>query len=158
MGKDSKRVFEFGPFRVDVGEARLIRDGETVPLWPKAFEILRVLVESQGRVLSKEELMSRVWPDTFVEENNLTVNISALRKALGEGAGGAKYIETVPRRGYRFVAEVCELADDDGDLILTRQTVSSIIIEEEEAESATEAIGQARAPVALAASPAAPLM
>jgi DNA-binding winged-HTH domains len=142
MRKDSKQVFEFGPFRVDVEEARLSRDGETVPLWPKAFEILRLLVESQGRVLSKDELMSRVWPDTFVEENNLTVNMSALRKALGEGVNGAKYIETIPRRGYRFVAEVCELTDAGAPLILTRQTVSSIVIEEEEEEDSKAVAGK----------------
>jgi DNA-binding winged helix-turn-helix (wHTH) protein/TolB-like protein/Flp pilus assembly protein TadD len=142
MSKDSKQVFEFGPFRVDVEESRLIRDGESVPLWPKAFEILRVLVESRGRMLTKDELMSRVWPDTFVEENNLTVNMSALRKALGEGVNGAKYIETIPRRGYRFVAEVCELTDAGAPLILTRQTVSSIIIEEEEEEDSKEVAGK----------------
>src|ERR1051325_1732336 len=98
-------------------------------------------------------MMSRGWPDTFVEENNLTVNISALRKALGEG--GAKYIETVPRRGYRFVAEVCELADDPGDLMLSRQTVSSIVIEEEEEEISAAAAGQGSAQPWLAASHAA---
>src|ERR1041384_6560338 len=103
MSKVSHQIFEFGRFHLDAEQSRLTCDNETVPLPPKVFEILRVLVESHGRVVSKEELMSRVWPDTFVEENNLTVNISALRKALGEG--GAKYIETVPRRGYRFVAE-----------------------------------------------------
>jgi DNA-binding winged helix-turn-helix (wHTH) protein/TolB-like protein/Flp pilus assembly protein TadD len=98
--------YAFGPFLLDTRERRLLRDGEVVPLTPKALDLLQVLVENQGHLLLKEELLQRVWPDTIVEENNLTVTISALRKALGEGSMNREYIETVPRRGYRFVADL----------------------------------------------------
>src|SRR5687768_8652850 len=98
-------VYAFGPFRLDTRERRLLRDGEVVPLTLKAFDLLQVLVENQGHLLQKEELLRRVWPDAVVEENNLTVTIAAIRKALGEGPTDRHYIETVPRRGYRFVAE-----------------------------------------------------
>ncbi len=98
-------IYKFGAFQLDPGEHRLVRDGAEVCLQPKAFEILRVLVEQAGRLLTKEELLSRVWPDALVEENNLNKNISLLRKAL-ECSGGKCHIETIPRVGYRFVAEV----------------------------------------------------
>jgi DNA-binding winged helix-turn-helix (wHTH) protein/Tfp pilus assembly protein PilF len=84
----------------------LLRDGQTVPLTPKAFDLLSTLVEQPGHLFEKETLLKLVWPDSFVEDNNLADNISRLRKALGEGNGGQKFIETVPKRGYRFVAEV----------------------------------------------------
>src|SRR6185369_3694071 len=87
------------------------REGEVVPLTPKVFDILLALVENSGQVVSKEDLMKRVWPSTFVEEGNLTQNISLLRKALGESTGGVQFIETVPRRGYRFVGDVSETSE-----------------------------------------------
>src|SRR6185295_12233215 len=90
----------------------LLREGEPVPLTPKVFDILVTLVEHGGQVVAKDDLMKRVWPNTFVEEGNLTQNISLLRKALGETAGGVQFIETVPRRGYRFVAETVETSGD----------------------------------------------
>ncbi|HEX5887079.1 MAG TPA: transcriptional regulator, partial [Pyrinomonadaceae bacterium] len=93
-----------------MAERVLLRDGEIVPLTPKVFDILMTLVENSGQVVSKESLMKRVWPDTYVEEGNLTQNISLLRKALGESPGGVQFIETVPRRGYRFVAAISEKA------------------------------------------------
>ena len=109
MMKDrAKRYYVFGAFRIDVGERLLFGDKGVVALTPKAFETLLVLVENSGHVLSKEELMKKVWPDSFVEENNLAQNISMLRKALDEEGSGQKYIETVPKRGYRFVADVRE--------------------------------------------------
>lgn len=92
----------FGPFRFDPGKRLLWRGDELVPLPPRALDLLAVLVAERGDVVTKEELLSRVWPDTFVEEANLSVNVSILRKALGREASGADYIETVPRRGYRF--------------------------------------------------------
>jgi DNA-binding winged helix-turn-helix (wHTH) protein/TolB-like protein/Flp pilus assembly protein TadD len=98
-------VYAFGPFRLETGERRLQRDGQVVPLTLKAFDLLQVLVENQGRLMRKEELIRRVWPDAVVEENNLTVTIAALRKALDEGPTDRLYIETVPRQGYRFVAD-----------------------------------------------------
>lgn len=101
----SARTYEFANFRIDVADCALLQDGRPVPLTPKAFDTLLLLVESRGRLLEKEVMMERLWPGTFVEEANLANNISLLRKALGESANA---IQTVPRRGYRFVAEVQE--------------------------------------------------
>jgi DNA-binding winged helix-turn-helix (wHTH) protein/pimeloyl-ACP methyl ester carboxylesterase len=99
-------VFEFGDFRLDVRERRLLRGGQPVPLTQKALETLRVLLERSGRLVTKDELMQYVWPDTVVEENNLNQNISVIRRALGEHTTGPRFIETVPGVGYRFVASV----------------------------------------------------
>ncbi len=111
MGEHFQHFYEFGRFRIRTGERVLLRDHEPVPLTPKVFDILLALVESSGEVISKEGLMKKVWPDSFVEEGNLTQNISLLRKALGQGQNGHQYIETVARRGYRFVADVRESLD-----------------------------------------------
>lgn len=113
MEKKLKGLYEFADFRLDAEERLLLRAGEVVPLPPKAFDLLLALVEQPSHLLEKEVLLKTVWPDTFVEENNLADNISRLRKTLGEGEHGLKFIETVPRRGYRFVAEVKELNDAD---------------------------------------------
>src|SRR5438045_6033419 len=109
----SQYFFEFGPFRIDIAKRLLRRDGEVVPLTPKTFDLLLALIECRGEVVSKEELMKRVWPDSFVEDGNLTYNISVLRKALGERAGEHHYIVTVPGRGYQFVATVSTARDQD---------------------------------------------
>lgn len=106
MARQPAYLYEFGPFRLDAAERLLSRDGEAVPLSPKAFDLLLALVERQGRLLEKTELMKLVWPDTFVEEANLSYTISMIRKALGEGAATQQFIETVPKHGYRFIAEV----------------------------------------------------
>ena len=106
MTLDARAVFEFGAFRLEVGERRLLRDGRPVPLRTKVFDTLQVLLENAGRLLTKDELMKSIWPDSTVEENNLNHNISVLRRALGERATGQTFIETVPRVGYRFVSEV----------------------------------------------------
>jgi DNA-binding winged helix-turn-helix (wHTH) protein len=108
MKAQPKRFYVFGLFRLDVTERVLSGHQGIVALTPKAFDTLLILVENSGHVLSKDELMEKVWPDSFVEENNLAQNISMLRKALGEESGGQRFIETVPKRGYRFVAEVRE--------------------------------------------------
>ena len=108
MVQQDSHTYEFGRFRLKVAERVLLREGEPVPLTPKVFDILVTLVENGGQVVAKDDLMKRVWPNTFVEEGNLTQNISLLRKALGETPGGVQFIETVPRRGYRFVAETSE--------------------------------------------------
>lgn len=113
MGQQDNHSYEFGRFRLNVAERILLREGELVPLTPKVFDILVTLVEHGGQVVAKDDLMKRVWPNTFVEEGNLTQNISLLRKALGETPGGAQFIETVPRRGYRFVAETSQSWNDD---------------------------------------------
>ncbi|HEY2933621.1 MAG TPA: tetratricopeptide repeat protein [Acidobacteriota bacterium] len=100
------RSYEFDPFRIDLTKRVLLREGCLVALPPKAFDLLEVLVQNSGRLMSKDDLMQTVWPDTFVEEGNLTHNISLLRKALGERPGDHRYVVTVPGRGYRFVADV----------------------------------------------------
>jgi DNA-binding winged helix-turn-helix (wHTH) protein/TolB-like protein/Tfp pilus assembly protein PilF len=105
MGQQENHSYDFGRFRLKTAERVLLREGEPVPLTPKVFDILVTLVEHGGQVVAKDDLMKRVWPNTFVEEGNLTQNISLLRKALGESPGGVQFIETVPRRGYRFVAD-----------------------------------------------------
>ncbi|MFL6334408.1 MAG: alpha/beta fold hydrolase [Pyrinomonadaceae bacterium] len=104
------RTYTFGPFVLDTREGALLREGRAVQLTPKAFETLLVLVERSGHCIGKDELMRRVWPDSFVEENNLSQNISQLRRAL-QTEGAAQYIETVPRRGYRFNAPVAVTED-----------------------------------------------
>lgn len=102
-------VYEFGPYRLGNVKRALLRDGEPVPLTRKALEMLTLLVQHRGRVLEKDELLQRLWADTVVEEANLTQNIYLLRKALGQCARGQSFIETVPKRGYRFVADVKEV-------------------------------------------------
>ena len=104
MGNPAGR--QFGPFLIDVGERMLRRDGELVPLTPKAFDVLVALLEKPGQLILKEQLLQKVWPDTFVEESNLAYNIFALRKALGDTAENSRYIETVSKKGYRFRASV----------------------------------------------------
>jgi len=118
MDGDSSNSYEFKGFRIDGGR-RLVfdNDGETVPLTPKVFDLLLFLVENRGKMLAKDEIMSAVWPDTIVEESNLTQNVSILRRALGDARGDNGFIVTVPGRGYKFVADVqSDTADqDDGD-------------------------------------------
>jgi DNA-binding winged helix-turn-helix (wHTH) protein/TolB-like protein len=108
MGREIKYFYEFGPFRIDMGERLLLRNGGVIPLTAKVFDTLLVLVQNSGHTLEKEELLQKVWPDTFVEDGNLAQNISVLRKALGDNASDTRYIETIPRRGYRFIADVRE--------------------------------------------------
>jgi DNA-binding winged helix-turn-helix (wHTH) protein len=105
-GGDTQPVYEFDRFRLEIAEQRLLRDGVPVPLPPKEFETLRLLVEQSGRLVSKRLLLDRVWAGTFVGDDTIAQRISVLRKALGEGTSGSNFIETVPKRGYRFVAQV----------------------------------------------------
>jgi DNA-binding winged helix-turn-helix (wHTH) protein/tetratricopeptide (TPR) repeat protein len=105
-GQKTGQVYAFGPFRLDAERALLLREGETVSIAPKALQILMVLIRHNKEVVTKDDLMKAVWPDTFVEEANLSRNIFLLRKALGEGPQDHEYIVTVPRRGYRFAADV----------------------------------------------------
>ena len=107
-----KHFYRFGDFTVDTDQRILLRKGSVVALRPKVFETLLILVENSGRLVKKEELMSRLWPDSFVEESNLTFNIKELRKALADDARQPRYIETVARRGYRFIAKVEEVLSD----------------------------------------------
>src|SRR5580765_5196966 len=114
MSLIQKEIYDFGPFTVDPGERVAFRDGKPLILTPKVFDTLLCLLRNRGRVLSKDEILQEVWPDTFVEEVNLAVNISTLRKALGESAQEARFIATVPGRGYRFVAAVSASVTEQG--------------------------------------------
>ena len=114
MPLQTLHFYAFGPYRLDSEKRVLVRDGTPVPLTPKATEMLLVLVEHAGHMVDKDTLINRVWPDAFVEEGNLNKNIFFLRKALGEWQGGREYIETVPKRGYRFVAPVSEVTHAEG--------------------------------------------
>lgn len=105
-GKDLYDLYEFGPFRLDTAQRLLLRENQPIPLQPKAFETLLVLVRNSEKVVLKDELLNAVWSDTFVEESNLSQNIFVLRKALGDVDGGRRYIITVPGRGYRFAETV----------------------------------------------------
>ncbi|MGC2301291.1 MAG: tetratricopeptide repeat protein [Acidobacteriaceae bacterium] len=113
MAHGFNRLYEFGPFQVDQQKLQLWRHGSIVPLPPKAAEILLVLVARSGETVSKDELMHAVWPDSWVEESNLTQNIFLLRKALGESAQDSSYIITIPGRGYRLAAEVRQVDNVD---------------------------------------------
>ena len=106
MPMETQVLYEFGEFRLNPAEHSLLCDGKPVPLTPKSFEILVTLIERQGRLVTKDELMKKIWPDSFVEEANLSVNVSALRKALGDTPEHQQFIETVPKLGYRFIARV----------------------------------------------------
>jgi YD repeat-containing protein len=110
MLRSDRHFYEFGPFRLDPADRLLLRDGQHIPLTPKAFETLLILVENSGRVIDKDELLKKIWPDTVVEEVNLAKNVSYLRKILS-GEEAAQYIETIPKRGYRFVAIVKDVPD-----------------------------------------------
>lgn len=129
MQMENQLFYEFGPFQLDVQKHRLLREGEIIPLTPKAVETLLMLVQHQGKLVERDELMNTVWQDAFVEDSNLTVTISMLRKVL-EQTGEGKYIETVPRLGYRFVASVREVIDDGSVIALEKRTQAQIVIEE----------------------------
>lgn len=144
MSSPEKRVFEFGPFRLDPAEHVLLRDGEAVPLRPKEFDVLLALVGNHRHVLTKEELLEAVWPNQFIEEGNLNRQISTLRRVLGDTSDEPQYVQTVPKVGYRFVASVreivardavvVELRDQSSDLVIERHTVARIVTEEDEAK------------------------
>ena len=106
MERQAEHYYAFGPFRLEPEQGRLLRDGLVVPLPPKTFALLLALVRNHGRLVDKEALIQELWPDAFVEEANLTFHVSVLRKTLGESAQGGGYIETAPKRGYRFRAAV----------------------------------------------------
>ncbi|MFN0112406.1 MAG: winged helix-turn-helix domain-containing tetratricopeptide repeat protein, partial [Blastocatellia bacterium] len=127
MSLSDKQIYEFGPFALDPAERILRLAGAPVPLEPKAFDTLVVLVERSGRLVEKEELLRQVWPGTFVEEVNLARNISVLRKALAQGFAEQPCIETVPKHGYRFIAVVTPTLPE---LVIT-ETTTSLTVEEE---------------------------
>src|ERR1700731_1012218 len=114
MSTSVKQLYEFGAFQLDPSERLLLGAGHPIPITPKAFDLLVVLVERAGHLVDKEELLKAVWPGSFVEEGNLAVTVSALRKALNDDRGQHRYIETVSKRGYRFVADVKEIGEPEG--------------------------------------------
>lgn len=132
MHQQSESVYEFGSFRVDSLKRVLLREGEMVPLTSKSLDTLLVLVQNRGQVVSKDDLMKTLWPDTVVEENNLTQQIAMLRKALGERAKEHRYIVTVPGRGYSFVADVIIPKDGESDLIVEQHIRSRITVDVED--------------------------
>ncbi|HRH41497.1 MAG TPA: winged helix-turn-helix domain-containing protein [Pyrinomonadaceae bacterium] len=113
MNKLSKRFYQFDSFRVDATERQLWQDGKHIALTPKVFDILLVLLENKGQTVEKDELIKKVWADTFVEEGSLNRNISTLRKALGDDSTEQKFIKTLPKRGYRFTTKVEEIVEEE---------------------------------------------
>lgn len=115
---EKQPVYQFGEFRLDPSQKILLRDGQHVHLELKSFLVLLALVEAQGRVLGKNELMKKIWPETFVEEGSLTKNISRLRKVLSKGNESADFIETIAKVGYRFIAPLIRIEDAKAELLL----------------------------------------
>ncbi|MBD0325166.1 MAG: PD40 domain-containing protein [Pyrinomonadaceae bacterium] len=134
METETRHLYEFGDFCLDATERRLLRRGQPVQLTPKALETLLYLVNRSGRVVEKDELLRAVWPDTFVEEATLAQNIFTLRKALGQGRDTEQYIETIPKRGYRFIHSVRQLRDEGTTLVVEQHTRTHVVREEEETE------------------------
>ena len=134
MTRTSALRYEFGKFGLDPEERLLLHEGNSLSLAPKVFETLHLLVQHSGHVLGKEELLEKIWPDSFVEETNLAQNISILRKVLNEGKGATKFIETVPKIGYRFVAPVNVIPKESGEIIIRERTRARIVVEEDDDE------------------------
>jgi Tol biopolymer transport system component/DNA-binding winged helix-turn-helix (wHTH) protein len=143
MSKQIKHFYEFGEFRLDLNERILLRQNKVVALTPKAFETLLILVQHSGHIVEKDFLMNKIWPDTFVEEVSLARNVSALRKALGESNGSIQYIETFPKRGYRFVVAVSEHIEEDTKRNVSHDLVIHSSIEEVSATGSLNETGQA---------------
>jgi DNA-binding winged helix-turn-helix (wHTH) protein/TolB-like protein/Flp pilus assembly protein TadD len=138
MQKLPRHFYEFGHFRLDPGKRLLLRDGEVIPLAPKAFEMLLTLIENNERMLQKDELLETLWPGCIVEESNLTQTIYLIRRALAEGAAEQPYIETIPKRGYRFVAPV-EMIRESGALeAIPEPDLTKTVDEVPQAEFETE--------------------
>jgi DNA-binding winged helix-turn-helix (wHTH) protein/TolB-like protein/Tfp pilus assembly protein PilF len=152
MSRPARRLYEFGPFRLDSAEHVLLRDGEPVALRPKEFAVLLALVENHGHVLTKDELLQGVWSGQLVEEGNLNRQISTLRRALGETSDGPQYVETIPKVGYRFVAPVREIRDPGADMVIERHTIARIVTEEEEVANGGDVFDSSLEPKALPAS------
>jgi serine/threonine-protein kinase len=134
MSQPKRQIYQFDNFRLDTAERLLLRDGEPVTLPSKAFDLLLVLIESSGRLVEKDELYQRIWADQIVEESNLTVQMSAIRKALGERRNNPRYIVTVAGHGYRFIGEVVRVSED-AEVVIETETLSRIFIEEAEIDS-----------------------
>jgi DNA-binding winged helix-turn-helix (wHTH) protein/tetratricopeptide (TPR) repeat protein len=138
MAAGSRVLYEFGAFRIDPERQLLLRDDQPVPVTPKVFETLLILVRRSGELVTREELMGELWPDTFVEESNLSQNIFMLRKALGDTADERRHIVTVPGRGYRFSADV-RLTQPSGEaIVMASHTRSQVVVEQTESDSPKE--------------------
>jgi DNA-binding winged helix-turn-helix (wHTH) protein/TolB-like protein/Flp pilus assembly protein TadD len=129
MLEQKQQVYGFDNFRLDVSNRQLLHDGRRVALPAKAFDMLVVLIENGGRLIGKDEFFSRVWPDQIVEESNLTVQVSAIRKALGEHRDNPRYIVTVPGHGYRFTGNVLSLHHEEEEVVIERHSLSGLVIE-----------------------------
>lgn len=145
MSAPAKHFYDFDHFRLDPAERVLLRDGEMLSLTQKAFDVLLVLIERRGQTVSKDELMQRVWPDTFVEESNLSQNIYTLRKVLGQTGDGQEFIKTIPKRGYRFMADVRETRAEEpppkiaaAPVLISQERITVPLDLREEVQAATE--------------------
>jgi DNA-binding winged helix-turn-helix (wHTH) protein len=149
----SGRIYEFGPFLLDIGERRLVRNGRPVSLRAKVFDTLCVLVENHGRLVAKEALMKAVWPDALVEEGNLAHNIAALRKALGSSEARSDHVETIPGQGYRFVASITAVRDSaaQSETLSGFRTSQADLSWDERLEAARAALASTRVPRSLRA-------
>ena len=127
MPRESRPRYQFGPFCLDLAEQQLRQDGHVLPVTPKVFDVLRVLVQNSGHLVEKERLLADVWPDSVVEEGAVNRSVSILRKTLGDSE--QSYIETVPKRGYRFIARVTELDGFDPSNEAARRTTVTVIPE-----------------------------
>lgn len=131
MSEQKRQIYEFDNFRLDVPNRELRRDGTAVALPAKALDMLVVLIENGGRLIEKDELFNRVWPDQVVEESNLTVQVSAIRKALGERKENPHYIATVPGHGYRFIGCLTHLDEEEETTVIERHSISRLTVESE---------------------------
>ena len=149
MANERRELYRFGEFELDAVRRTLERGGHTIPLTSKALETLLTLVRNRDRVLTKDELMKALWPDSFVEEVNLAQNVSAVRKALGEAAGENRYISTIPGRGYRFVCEASQASEPEQEIVVERRQSAQVVFVEESGDES-----QALAGAGVAALPA----
>lgn len=134
MRAPDRHCFEFGAFRVEVEERRILHDGRLVPLTAKAFDVLVILLQNRGRTVNKDDLIQSVWADTYVEEGNLNHHIAALRRTLGDDRKQQRFIKTIPKRGYRFTAEVREFVETEEQIALKTTSRSKLVIREETTE------------------------
>src|SRR5688500_16005707 len=137
MPSPNNYFYRFGEFTLDADQRVLLRHGKPLLLAPKVLETLLTLVQNGGRIIEKEELMKRLWPDTFVEESNLTYCIVQLRKTLGDEARHPSYIETIPKRGYRFMLDVEEVLSDTEDVSIKAPRLRTRVVESQDAAEPT---------------------
>src|SRR4029077_5236410 len=144
-----RRFYEFGPFRLDPNRHRLFRGDEVVALSPKAIQTLILLVKNRGKLLEREALMDALWPNVIVEDANLTVAVSQLRKALNQNGDNAEFIATIPRVGYRFGAGICEVIKEPAPLIPEERKCLQPMTDKAEANETTTAPPELQAKISL---------